>query len=38
MPASAFGLAGYIDNAALVIAAGIFALGKIGLDFASQRQ
>jgi RING finger protein 170 len=37
MPASVFGLLGYIDNAVVLLAAGLYAVGKIGLEFIRQR-
>lgn len=37
MPTSSFGLFGYIDNVAVLIAVGLFAVGKIGLSFIRER-
>lgn len=37
MPTSAFGVVGYIDNVVVLIAVGLFAVGKIGLSFMRER-
>ena len=35
-PSSYFGLFGYIDNLAVIIAVGLFAIGRVGLSFLRQ--
>jgi uncharacterized membrane protein YkvA (DUF1232 family) len=37
IPASLFGTIGYVDNAAVFIAVGLFAVGKIGLIYLRSR-
>jgi uncharacterized membrane protein YkvA (DUF1232 family) len=33
LPAESLGLLGYVDNVAVLVTAGLFAIGKVGLDF-----
>ena len=36
LPTASLGLLGYVDNVAVVVTAGLFAIGKVGLDFLRQ--
>lgn len=38
MPTATFGVAGYIDNAAVLAAVGLFTIGKISLDFLKSNE
>lgn len=38
VPSSYFGFFGYIDNVAVIIAVGLFAVGKVGLSFLRQSE
>lgn len=38
LPAASLGLVGYVDNLAVLVTAGLFAVGKVGLDFLRQKQ